>query len=147
MNDGKMGEMSLVSVKPTDRFKDLTEAGRQLLEVIIDPVSRTLSVTKICEKAGISRDSYYRLWKEPYFQSVYREICQTTCLGSALAAMEALCKNATMGDVQSAKMVLEMAGLYQPQATVTIDSTPNKGPTLLEIYKRRKEKELKGCVE
>lgn len=142
-----LDEKLQLTPKPTDRFPDLTEAGRQLLEVIIDPVSRTLPVTKVCGKAGISRDSYYRLWKEPYFQSVYREICQTTCLGSALAAMEALCKNAAMGDVQSAKMVLEMAGLYQPQATVTINSTPNKGPTLLEIYKRRKEKELEGSAK
>jgi|GEM_PF-1858888 hypothetical protein len=151
MNDGKnieIREITQVCVKPTDRFPGLSEAGGQLLEAIIDPVNRILPITKLCERAGISRDSYYRLWKQPEFQTAYRELCQTTCLSQALAAMQALCQQAARGDTGAIKMVLEMAGIYQPQATANINHTIDAGPTLRDLLTRyrarNQQQELKG---
>ena len=43
----------------------LTDNGKKLLEVLINPEHYGKSVTEKCRIAGISRDSYYRLMKEP----------------------------------------------------------------------------------
>lgn len=137
MDSDKITEISQVCVRPTDRFPGLSEAGRQLLDVVVDPANRTLSITKQCERAGISRDSYYRLWKQPEFQIAYRELCQTTCLSQALSAMQALCKQAAFGDTAAIKMVLEMAGIYQPQATLNINHAIDPGPTLRDMLDKR----------
>lgn len=134
-----MGGEPCSSVSPTDRFPNISEAGRQLLEVIINPLNRTMPVTKICQIAGISRDSYYRLWKQPEWQAAYRDLCQTTCLSQALSAMQALCQQAALGDVQAGKMVLEMSGLYQPKATIEHTHTLEAGQSLLDLYQSRQK--------
>lgn len=146
MSNELMGAGTSLSLSPTDRFPNLTEAGRQLLEVMIDPVNRTLPVTKICEKANISRDSFYRLWKNEAFKIAYQELCQTTCLSQALAAINALGVQASLGDPACIKMVLEMAGMYQPKATLNVNHTI-EAPTLKEILKARANKKLKGSVK
>ncbi|NLU27090.1 MAG: hypothetical protein GXX00_08105 [Hungateiclostridium thermocellum] len=51
----------------------LTDNGKKLLEVLINPEHYGKSVTEKCRIAGISRDSYYRLMKEPGFVYILNE--------------------------------------------------------------------------
>lgn len=129
----------------TDRF-NLTEAGEKLLEVIINPESRTLPVTQICQKAGISRDSWYRLWKDERFIQAFNELCQTMLLSGVAPASHALIVQAAMGDTAAIKMILEMAGFYKPAATVNINHQVDAGPSLRELLDTR-SKTNNGKVE
>lgn len=130
----------LKSVNParlTDRF-EVTEAGERLLEVIVNPESRTLPVSKICQMAGISRDSWYRLWKDERFVRAYNDLCQITCLSQVFPVINALAKQAQAGDPYAAKMILEVAGFYKPAATVSINHQVDAGPTLRELLNNKK---------
>lgn len=121
----------------TDKFK-LTEAGEKLLEVMVNPETRTWTVTKICETAGISRDSFYRLFnRDPQFVEAYTQMCQTACLSHALSAINALAQEAKTGDVQAAKAVLEMAGIRNPSATLNLNHQAGATPTLKDIIAKR----------
>ena len=143
-----MGVETRSTVSPTDRYPDLTEAGRKLLEVLSVPELRIQSITQICQQAGISRDSYYRLFsKDENFIKAYTELCRNTLLSFALPASQALGRQATLGDPQSIKMILEMSGLYQQQATLNVNHTVEASKSLLELYRSRKQNELEGSAE
>ncbi len=141
--NGKMRAKPYKSPASTDTI-NLTEAGEKLLEALKIPELRVQSVTAICQHAGISRDSFYRIWKTPEFTQKYKELCTDTLLSFALPASEALGEAATMKDVNAIKMILEMSGIYSPKASVDVTHTVNSGPSLKEILARR---ELKGGIE
>jgi len=142
MNNGKMGVLPHKSELSTDKVH-LTDAGEKLLEVMKIPELRMQSVTKICEHAGISRDSYYRLFRSPDFVQKYSELCKDVLLSFAMPASMALGRQAELGDPSCIKMILEMSGIYQPKASVEHVHTIEAGQSLLEMYRARKEpKEL-----
>ena len=117
---------------------DLTDAGIKLLEVVTRPECRTMSITKQCELADISRTTYYALFKDDNFKRAYTELCQTMLLSGAAPASQALNAQAAMGDTAAIKMLLELAGIYQPTATVNINQTIDAGPSLRELLDGRK---------
>lgn len=134
----------------TDKIH-LTDAGERLLEVLKVPEFRIQTVTSICERAEISRDSYYRLFRSPDFIQKYLELCKNTLLSFAMPASLALGRQAELGDVSAIKMVLEMSGVYQPKATVDVNHTYDAGPTLRDLLthyrSRNQQKELEGSAE
>jgi hypothetical protein len=117
---------------------DLTDAGIKLLEVVTRPECRTMSITKQCELADISRTTYYALFKDDNFKRAYTELCQTMLLSGAAPASQALNAQAAMGDTAAIKMLLELAGIYQPTATVNVHQTIDAGPSLRELLDSRK---------
>jgi len=117
---------------------DVTEAGKALLEVVASPEARTMNVTQICQAAGISRDSYYRLFKDERFVNAYTELCRAMLLSAAAPAAQALAAQAAIGDTLAIKMVLEMAGLYSPAATLNINQEVENKPTLKKLLQKKK---------
>lgn len=118
----------------------VTEAGARLLKVLADPVNRTMKMVEKCGLADISQDTFYRLFsKDERFIQAYREVCQSTALSGAISAIHGLTTAAAAGDVQACKVVLEMAGLYQPSAKVEHTHTHDAGPTLRDLLARRKQ--------
>lgn len=135
---GKVGIKPYESEPSTDKIH-LSDAAEKLLDVLKIPELRVQNVTKICEHAGISRDSYYRIWKNPDFILKYKELCQDTLLSFAMPASLALGKQAELGDVSAIKAILEMAGIYQPTAKVETTIKHDVGPNLLEMYRARQK--------
>lgn len=120
---------------------EVTEAGVKLLEVVTRPECRTMTITKQCELAGISRGTFYNLFKDDNFKKAYTELCQTMLLAGAAPASQAAIAQAAMGDMNAVKIILEMAGIYQPTARVEHTHTVEAGKSLLEMYKARREVE------
>jgi hypothetical protein len=71
MGDELMVNGGILPIK-TDKYV-LTDCGKKLLEVLINPDYYGQSVTAKCQAAGISRDTYYKLMKEPGFVDILNE--------------------------------------------------------------------------
>ena len=115
----------------------LSPAGDALLAVLIDPIARTMSITEICAKADISRDSYYRLFRQEQFVAAYMDACKTACITAAMPTMQSVAGKAIAGDMAAAQLILTMTGLHQPTARVEHTHTHEAGPSLKEILARR----------
>ena len=117
---------------------EVTAAGERLLDVMIDPVARTMSITDICKTADITRGTYYNLFRDDRFVQAYMAACKTACITAAMPTMQSVAGRAIAGDMQAAQMILQMTGLHQPTARVEHTHTHEAGPTLKEILARRK---------
>lgn len=117
---------------------EVTPAGVKLLQVLSNPINRTLTMVRQCELAEISQDTYYRLAKDVRWQSAYYELCRTTFMMAALPASQALAEMAAAGDPSCIKMALELSGLYQNSATINVHQD-NK-PSLKDILKSKAHK-------
>jgi AcrR family transcriptional regulator len=117
---------------------EVTDAGCKLLDVMIDPVARTMSVIDICAVAGISKGSYYLLFKDKRFLDAYYQACKTACITAAMPTMQSVAGRAIAGDMQAAQLILQMTGLHQPTTRVDHVHEHDIGPTLREILARRK---------
>ena len=116
---------------------EVTEAGQRLLEVIIEPAARTMTVIQICELAGISKGSYYLLFKDQRFLDAYYQACKTACITAAMPTMQSVAGKAIAGDMAAAQLILTMTGLHQPTARVEHTHTHDVGLSLKEILARR----------
>ena len=114
---------------------EITEAGYRLLDAIIDPLARTMTVTDICKMADISRPTYYALFKDQAWVAAYMDACKTACMTAAMPTMQSVAGKAIAGDMQAAQLILTMTGLHQP--TARVEHTHDAGPTLREILNRR----------
>jgi len=122
----------------TDKAETLTPAGDALLAVLVEPTARELNVSQICQKAGISRDSYYRLFKDPRFVAAYLDACKVTAISAAMPTMQSVAARAIAGDIQAAQTILQMSGLHVPTANVNVQQTIDAGPSLRELLDSRK---------
>ncbi len=122
----------------TDKVETLTPAGESLLAVLVEPTARELNVSQICQKAGISRDSYYRLFKDPRFVAAYLDACKVTAISAAMPTMQSIAARAIAGDIQAAQTILQMSGLHVPTATVNVHQTIDTGPSLRELLDSRR---------
>ena len=135
-NDLDMAVGSAVSTDGLAKYQ-LSPAGEQLLAVLVDPLARTMSIADVCKTADISRDSYYRLFKQEQFVAAYMDACKTACITAAMPTMQSVAGRAIAGDMQAAQMILAMTGLHQPAARVYHTHTVEAGPSLKEILARR----------
>lgn len=124
----------------TDKSKySLSPAGEALLTVLVDPVARTMTVKEICRTAGISHDSYYRLFKQETFVAAYLDACKSLCVTAAMPTVQSVAGQAIAGNMDAAKIILQMTGLHQPTSRVEHSHTHDAGPNLLELYKGRQK--------
>lgn len=118
---------------------DVTDAGQRLLEIVTRPECRTMPVVKQAELAGISTPTYYTLFnKDDRFKSAYKELMQAMLLSAAGPAVQALAEQASKGDAQCIKMVLESSGIISA-GTQTVKHEHDIGPNLLSMYQARQK--------
>ena len=129
--------MADINIEVLATQNDVTDAGIKLLEIVTRPECRTMTITQQCALAGISRGTYYNLFRDDAFKKTYAELCKTMLLAGAAPASQALNAQAAMGDTAAIKMLLELAGIYQPTARVEHTHTHEAGPSLKEILARR----------
>jgi len=118
---------------------EVTEAGQKLLEVMIEPAARTMTVIQICELAGISKGSYYLLFKDQRFLDAYYQACKTACITAAMPTIQTVAGQAMTGNIEAAKIILQMTGLHQPTARVEHTVTHEAGNSLLDMYRARQK--------
>lgn len=130
--------MTNINIEVIATQNEVTEAGIKLLEIVTRPECRTMTITQQCQLAGISRGTYYNLFRDDNFKRTYAELCKTMLLAGAAPASQALNAQAAMGDTAAIKMLLELAGIYQPTARVEHTHTVEAGQSLLDMYRSRK---------
>lgn len=91
----------------------LTNAEMKLLTVIADPDVITYTVKELCEKAGISRETYYTARKKPAFNEIRQKIVYSVLRDHAVTLMKVGINQAKKGSYQHWKALMEMAGLYR----------------------------------
>lgn len=100
-----MSEQKVTEYRPT-------LAERKLLEVLLNPELRTATVTDICQRAGISRQTYYKTIKKPEFLKLYESQSRDLVRVAIGPVVNAFIKAAKEGSYPHGKVILEMAGLY-----------------------------------
>jgi len=131
--------MADINIEVLATQNEVTDAGIKLLEIVTRPECRTMNITKQCELAGISRGTYYNLFRDDGFKKTYAELCKTMLLAGAAPASQALNAQAALGDTAAIKMLLELAGIYQPTARVEHTHTVEAGSSLLDMYRARQK--------
>lgn len=115
----------------------LTPASRRLYRVLVDPENFDLSVSEICEKAKVSRTTYYnRMDEEPFVTSVKEEQRRQvdTKIGNILNATYKYAL--TEKGHQDRKMLLTWAGEYVDKSETKLEGEVDIGATssLLQKY-------------
>ncbi len=80
-----------ISITNTDKYL-LTDYGKKLLEVLVNPEHYGKSVTEKCQIAGVSRDTYYRLMKEDGFIDILNETSVSMIKGHVNDILQATLK-------------------------------------------------------
>lgn len=113
---------------------DVTPAGMSLLHVFADPVNRTLTKTARADMAGISRETYYALFRDERFRKAFNELFVTSAFEAAVPIMQTLVDSAVKGDTNAAKMALEISGHYQKTEKVEHTHTLEAGKSFSNLY-------------
>lgn len=114
-----------------------TRGEKKLLDILLDPIHRTKTVTTICELAEVSRDVYYTAFKKPDFVGYYNDRCLDIVKLSLGPVVNAFISEAKRGSYTHGKVLLEMAGLYTEKKNVQL-TTPNK---LEDLFPGKKKAE------
>jgi hypothetical protein len=108
---------------------DLTKSEIALIKQLRLPASAAMTVTAICEAAGVSTVSYYRAFKKDYFVKKVHDECLGVVQSAVLPIIQTAKRIAADGALPSshhwAKMVLEMSGMYVPNKGMQIKSEIN----------------------
>ena len=106
-----MGEQTVTEYRPTT-------AEQKLLEVLLTPECRNISKTEVCKRAGISRQTYYKIFKKPGFVAHYEAQARDLVREAVGPVVNAFVKEAKKGSYPHGKVVLEMAGLYSERQKI-----------------------------
>jgi hypothetical protein len=102
---------------PTTALLDLTTAGAKMLEAVADPANRHLPVTQLAEKAGVSRQWYYKLMASRDFREAVQQILMAAAnddMSEVIDMLVASSKIPGKDGHADRKLLLEMTGMYQP---------------------------------
>ena len=98
----------MVDATENNEYKP-TDAENKLLEVMLNPENRFLSKTATCEKAGINRTTYYRIFSKPEFVAYYKKKALDLVDQAVVPIINTFNKLAIAGSFQHGKAVLDMA--------------------------------------
>lgn len=118
-----------------------TTAERKLLEVMLNPDNFALSDTKLCQLAGVSRNTFYKSMKKPGFVDYYNELSMNALRGKVGNILQASAVYALSPEgFQDRKMLLTMTGLYadkqETKLSGAVETTnPLEGLTRDEVRK------------
>ena len=99
-----------------------TKAEIKLLDVLIDPNNRFLTVDEMCKKAKVCRDIHYRAFKKPEFCEYYNKLSHTILARSVAPIYNSMAREAVRGSHPHQKTCLEMLGLYTEKLEVNEES-------------------------
>ena len=122
-----------------------TTAERKILEALSNPENYTLSITKLCEKADVSRNIYYEACKKDEFVSAKNKVLNKTFEKLVPEVKRSAMKFAINEEknFQDRKMILEMTGEYKVQQDINLSNDIGKDALLKELDSLEKNKKVK----
>ncbi len=115
---------------------EMSDTEKRLLETLLDPRNRHLSITQICSKANIGRTTYYRLFDNPEFEAIVKRESKRLVDRYLSQVMNAFVREAQRGSYNHGKTLLEMAGLHVDKKELTgKDGGPLEVETWVDIAK------------
>lgn len=117
-----------------------------MLEVLVNPDFRNVAVTDICNRAKISRPSYYRIMDRPEFQAELSEQCTRLTNYAVPGVIKALVAKAYRGDGEAMKMVLEMNGRYSQKHDLTLGAPSVIPVKLMGRLEQLSDEELRAIA-
>jgi hypothetical protein len=103
---------------PAKSLETLTRAERAVLEVLSDPTLYKATATERIEAAGVGRNRYYKILKDPRFIQLQKEAVHSVMRERIAPVIGAMLDTASQpgrdghGDRE---LACEMAGLYTPK--------------------------------
>lgn len=114
-----------VSFVPTKRTKEdktvrLSPKQVQMAEMLANPESEYASVSEMCRKIDISRNTYYSKWlRDEAFTSYVDELIARYTDAELASVWRALIKQCIAGNVTAIKLFFELKGKYRQQIDVS----------------------------
>jgi hypothetical protein len=105
-----------------DKYKP-TKAETALLLVMLNPENATLSITDICNLAGVNRSSYYDAFAKEKFVGYYKSKAKDLISHAIGPVVNSFVKEAKKGSYQHGKTLLEMAGLHTDKLDLSMGLT------------------------
>ncbi len=104
-------------MKDVSKINDIytpTEAEKRILEVCIDPETFTLNITQRCEKANVSRETWYKTMKKQDFIKMLNQMLMDNLRGKIGDVINATYKYAIADSRNTAdrKILMTMTGIY-----------------------------------
>ncbi len=90
---------------------------RKLAEMLVNPDCE-LNVTQICEKIGISRQTFYNWQSETDFRGYVNWLIDSYTDSELANVWKALIKKAVSGDVAAQKLYMELKNKYKQELKI-----------------------------
>lgn len=108
------------------RKRTLTRAERSVIQVLSDPALYRETATERIAAAGVSRDRYYKIMKNPDFRQLQRDFVHDMIRERVAPVIGAALDTASVkgrDGHNDRDMVLQMAGLYTPKQQTDLHVT------------------------
>ena len=121
-----------------------TTAERKILEALSNPENYTISIKELCNRAGVSRNSYYESCKKNGFVEAKNKVLNKTFETLVPEVKKAAMKFAINAEknFQDRKMILEMAGEYKSQQGINISGNIDADELMKELDELEKKKKV-----
>lgn len=101
-----------------------THGEVKLLHAMMQEDAHTLSVGKLCDRAGISTETYYRGFKKPEFKQLMLDLLLELIKQNAMPMIGKAIQEAKSGSFQHLKFLMEFGQIAKPSdmdaKTITI---------------------------
>lgn len=93
---------------------------RKLAEMLCNP-DNDMTITQLCEKVGVSRQTFYNWQKDASFNGYVEFLIDSFTDSELPSAWKALVKKAKGGSVEALKLFFEMKGKYKSQVEANLN--------------------------
>lgn len=103
-----------------DKTAKLSPKQIQMAEMLANPENEYATVSEMCRKINISRNTYYTKWlRDEAFTSYVDELIARYTDAELASVWRALIKQCTAGNVNAIKLFFELKGKYRQQIDVS----------------------------
>lgn len=103
-----------------DKTVKLSPKQIQMAEMLANPENEYATVSEMCRKINISRNTYYTKWlRDEAFISYVDELIARYTDAELASVWRALIKQCTAGNVNAIKLFFELKGKYRQQIDVS----------------------------
>jgi hypothetical protein len=118
---------------PDDNEWTPSEQQVEVIRLWLDMEQR-LSISELCDKAGINRRTWYRWKQNPHFRKYFHKLLSLEVeVEPVIEAWRCLYKAAKRGNVLAATKILEVTGMFTPKVKHEFSGDP-ENPIRTEIY-------------
>ncbi len=98
-----------------------TAKQQKLLDVLLDPQNRGITITDACALAGCSRKVYYNAIKNEEFVKLYKDQSFDLIKAALGQVINTFIEKAKEGSYQHGEAILDMAGVYSKNTKIQLD--------------------------